>query len=159
MHAQISALAHRRHTGGPGRDHDRDVHRAFTPTLHSSEVQTLGGSQEEIPDCAAPAGTPCSQGRLGHQFECQAQHPFPLPSPTGGRTNSCRMYCTKAPDLLGEKYVIRARASPKPGVFLLPSSAHQPGSFFNVCGDISCSQWRQRRDGVGRGLRDGRGKC
>lgn len=46
------ALAHRRYTGGT-QDlaqmlHEGDVHQAFTSRLHSSEMQTPGGSQEEI---------------------------------------------------------------------------------------------------------------
>lgn len=44
--------------------------------------------------CAAPAGTPCSQDRPGHQFECQAQHPFPLLSPAGDTEADSHVGCS-----------------------------------------------------------------
>jgi len=54
-------------------------------------------------------------------------------------------------------HIYKAGASHKTQLILLPSSAHQP-ALSAVCGDISCSQQRQRGDGAGRGLREERAK-
>lgn len=152
VHAQISALVHRRYTGG---------HR----TWHRGSMKGMC-IEPSHPDCTAQRcrllGDPrkkyfrvccswSSQGRLGHQFECQAQHPFPLASPAGGRKADSHVGCSALRHQTSfyirskdKKYVMRIRDSSKPGLFLLPFSAHQPGSFINVCGDISYPQWRQK---------------
>lgn len=71
-----------------------DVHLASTSRLHSTEMQTLGGSQAEIPYSVlfllAPQAAEADQDI---SLECQAQHPLPLLSPAGDNDADSHMAC------------------------------------------------------------------
>lgn len=155
------------HSGpGPGAPWRWCAFSQHVPTAQHRGADSWGIPGRNTLQCAVPAGTPSSRGRPGRQSECQVQHPPPLPSPAGDSDADSPMGCSTVSThqtslcfrSLDEKtHGHQAEASHKTLLNLLPSSAHQP-ALSAVCGDISCSHQRQRRDGAGRGLREERGK-